>query len=220
MQSCPDCLAELRPDPGAAADALGDILAAGGHLFRPDGVPAFAAGPECTVGRLAPRGTIAVLNGDGLVEASVEGAGVAAAVPLACCDLDGTVLFRLERYEAAEGAVVAVIPGGAAAGTYLRGEGGLDVRDGTSAPVARLEAAGGPGEWALVETGGRRLAEVRVYDEEQEGWVDDQWSLRPLVDRLPLSRLGAVGLVLAAKVLLGRTWPAEVAPRPLPQEEG
>ncbi len=37
MHSCPSCLAELRPDPAAAAD----VLAAGVHLFRPDHLPMF-----------------------------------------------------------------------------------------------------------------------------------------------------------------------------------
>lgn len=209
MQSCPNCLAELRVDPAAAADALGDFLALGGHLFRPDGVQAFASGPECTLGRLSPRGGLVLTNGDGLVEASVKGPDIAAIAPLACQDLDGSTLFRLQRYEAAPRALVAVAADGAALGTYLRAEHErrLDVRDETSAPVGHLGPVGRTGHWALVETGGTALAAFRVFDDEQEGWLDDQWSLRQVASRLPLLPLGAVALVLAAKVLLGRPRP-------------
>ncbi len=44
-------------------------------------------------------------------------------------------------------------------------------------------------------------------DHEIDGWIDDQWWLQP-AGRLPLRRLAAVAMVLAAKVLLGRPWPA------------
>jgi hypothetical protein len=219
MHSCPNCLAELRSDPEAVAEALGDILAAGGHLFRPDGVPPFASGPACTLGRLSARGGLVLTNADGLVEASVDGADVGAVPPLACRDLDGSTLFRLVRYEASAGAVVAVASDGAALGTYLLDDRLIEVRDGTSAPVARLEPVGHSGEWALVETGGPELATVRSFDQERDGWVDDQWSLRRVGPRLPLRPLAAVGLVVAAKVLLGRPWPVGVG-RDRPDADG
>jgi len=211
MQSCPECLSELRTDPVAAADAMSDLLATGAHLFRPDGVAPFASGPDCALIRLSPRGGLVFVGSNGLVEASVEGNGIGAVPPLTCHDLDGSMLFRLGRYEAAPRAVVATGADGAPLATYLRNGRRIDVRDETSAPVAQLTPAG-TGDWSLVETGGEALATCSVSDEEQEGWVDDQWSLRRLVTRLPLTTLAAVGLVLAAKVLVGRPRPVS-APR-------
>src|SRR3954452_6589362 len=134
MQSCPSCLAELHPDPEAAIEAMGRILAAGGHLHRPSGVAPFAGGPGCTLLRLAPRAPMVFTGDDGLIEASVAGSDGRAAPPLSCNDGD-SVLFRLLAYEAAENAVVAVGPDGAALATYLRSAGGMDVRDETSAPA-------------------------------------------------------------------------------------
>ena len=67
MDSCPVCLAELRPDPAAGAEALGDILGRGGHPFRPDHLPAFRDGPSCTLLRLSGRGSLVLLGGDGAV---------------------------------------------------------------------------------------------------------------------------------------------------------
>lgn len=206
MQSCPNCLAELRPDPAAAAEAMSDILAAGGHLFRPDGVAPFASGPDCTLARLSPRGGLVLTDAAGLVEASVVGADIAAAPPLACHDLDGSTLFRLEPYEAAPRALVAIGGDGAPIATYLRNGRRIDVRDETSAPVARFAPVAG-GDWSLAETGGGVLASCWVADEDHDGWVDDQWSLRQVADRMPLKVLGAVGLVLAAKVMVGRAQP-------------
>lgn len=75
MQSCPSCLAELHPDPGATLDAMGRILAQGGHLYRPEGVAPFAGGPACTLLRLRGRGRLAFLGTDGLVEATIAGPG-------------------------------------------------------------------------------------------------------------------------------------------------
>jgi hypothetical protein len=66
-----------------------------------------------------------------------------------------------------------------------------------------------------VETGGSAVARVTYGEYENDGWLDDEWSLRPLVslDRLPLQPSAAVALLLAAKMLLGRVSPAR-APRP------
>ncbi len=109
-------------------------------------------------------------------------------------------------------------PDGASIATFLRRQAGarpvIDVRDETGAPVAALRAApGGAGAGlVLVETGGGALARVTYGEYDNEGWVDDEWSLRPLVslDRLPLQPMAAVALVLGAKVLLGRVSPARV----------
>lgn len=214
MQSCPVCLAELRPDPDAEVEAIVDILALGGHLFRPDGVPAFSDGPACTLLRLAARGSLAFTGANGLVEAGIDGPGRQAVPPLACRDHDGSVLFSMVVYEASEHALVAVGADGAALAAYLRAGTGIDVRDETSAPVANLRKV--RGEFLLVETGGGVLARVGSTDSELEGWVDDQWSLHPEpgVPRLPLRPLAAVALVLAAKVLFGRPWPVRATPGP------
>ena len=212
MDSCPVCLAELRPDPAAAAEALGDILGRGGHLFRPDHLPAFRDGPSCTMLRLSGRGSLVLLGGDGLVEAEIDGPGGRATPPLTCRDVDGTgrVLFTLRRYEAAGAAVVAVDAEGAPLGTYLKAGRGIDVRDETSAPVAALRPAGGG--YDLVETGGAALARVGTADVEREEWVDDQWWLVAGPAAVPLRLLAAVALVPAAKVLLGRPWPVPARP--------
>jgi hypothetical protein len=228
MFSCPDCLAELRPDPDAAVEAMGRILALGGHLPRPAGVAPFAGGPACTLHRLAARGAMVYTGADGLIEASVSGSNGRAVPPLSCADagtalprpLGRGVLFRLVAYEAAEAAVVAMGAGGAPLATFLRTPAGIDVRDETSAPVARL--VGGRAGFELVETGGGPLAQVGRADHEVDGWVDDQWWLQPTAGagRIPLERLGAVALVLAAKVLLGRPWPVRAAEQPAPDDDG
>ena len=215
MESCPGCLAELRLDADAVATALGDILSAGGRLYRPEGIPAFMDGPACSVVRLAPRGSMVVLGPEELVEASVKGPGILAVPPLTCRDNDGTVLFVLVVYEAADNAVVAFDSKGAPLATYLRTAGGdrtaeIDVRDETSAPVAALVRR--RDGYDLVETGSDQVvAVVETTDVELEGWLDDQWSVRPVATRIPLRPLAVVALALAAKVLLGR-------PSPLPPD--
>ena len=210
MASCPNCLAELRPDPEAALEAMGRILAMGGHLPRAAGTAAFADGPACTLLRLAGRGPLVYIGADGLIQAAVAGSEGRAVPPLTCQDA-GDVLFRLEPYEPVEAAVVAVGAGGAALGTFLRAANGIDVRDETSAPVARLVR--GRDGFDLVETGGGPLATMGRTDHEIDGWIDDQWWLQP-AGRLPLRRLGAVAMVLAAKVLLGRPWPVRAGEEP------
>lgn len=205
MHSCPECLSELRLDPEKQAEALGDILAAGGHLFRPDHVPPFRDGPACSVLRLSGQGGLVVLGPDGLVEAEIDGPGGRAVPPMACRDVGGPVLFRLAPYEAAPRAVVALREDGVALGTYLRTDEGVDVRDETSAPVAALRRA--RGGFDLVETGGGVLATLGTVDAERDGWVDDQWWLACGPERLPLGTLAAVAMVVAAKALIGRPAP-------------
>lgn len=215
MQSCPKCLGELHPGP--PGEAMAEYLAAGGHLYRAEDVAPFAGGPECTVLRLAPRSRLVLTGGDGLVEASLVGNDIGAVPPLACEDFGGTPLFRLTRYAAADRALTAAGPDGSSLATFLLHDGGVDVRDETSAPVARLVRNGVGGEWELVETGGRRLATMSAIDHRQEGCVDDEWTLRLLVPRLPLQPFAAVAMVAAAKILLGRAWP-EVHELELQQE--
>lgn len=215
MVSCPNCLAELRPDPEAGLEAMARILAAGGHLPRAAGTAPFAGGPACTLARLVARGPLVYLGTNGLIEASVAGSEGRAAPPLACEDA-GTVLFRLVAYEPAEAALVALGAGGAALATFLGAGTGLEVRDETSAPVARLVRHRDGLD--LVETGGGTLATMGTTEHEIDGWTDDQWWLRP-TGRLPLRPLAAVAMVLAAKVLLGRPWPVRAGAEPAEPDE-
>jgi hypothetical protein len=224
MQSCPHCLGELHPDPVRTAEGLGQLLAAGLHVPRPDGVAPFASGPDCTVQRVAPRSGLVFTGPEGFLEATVRSRDRMAVPPLSCQDFDGTVLFGLSRYEAAPHALVAVDADGAPLATYLRVgtalDAAIDVRDETSAPVARLTRSPRSHEMELVETGGDILAICHSFDDESDGWVDDQWSLRQTADRLPLQRLGAAGLVLAAKVLLGRPSPERRGAEPGSMDDG
>ena len=218
MQSCPNCLAELNPDPGRMADGLGIILARGFYPARPAGRVPFALGPACTLLRARPNSSLILVDDEGFLEAHIEGVDHRAVPPLACVALAGAELFRMERYQAADDALVAYGPDGASIATFLRRQAGarpvIDVRDETSAPVAALRVApGGAGAGlVLVETGGEALARVTYGESESEGWVDDEWSLRPLVslDRLPLQPMAVVAVVLSAKMLLGRVAPARV----------
>jgi len=211
MKSCPDCLAELAPDPQRASDMLSITLARGFYLPRPDGAVPFERGPSCSLLRARPQASLIFVGDEGFLEAHVEGHDHRAVPPLECRDLDGRDIFRLHRYHAADDAMVAYGADGAPLGTYLRRPGlrhVIDVRDETSAPVAVLRAgrdAAGTG-YSLVRTGGSAVAWVGYVDVETDGWVDDEWTLRPLVDphHLPLRPLAAVALLLAAKVLLGR----------------
>jgi hypothetical protein len=205
MVSCPNCLAELRTDPAAAVEGMARILARGGHLPRAAGTVPFADGPACTLLRLAGRGPLVYVGADELIQATVAGSEGRAVPPLTCNDA-GDVLFHLVPYEPAEGAVVAIGANGAALATFLRAGGDIDVRDETSAPVARL--VGREDGFELVETGGGTLAAMGSVDYHINGWIDDQWWLQP-AGRLPMGRLAAVAMVLAAKVLLGRAWPTQ-----------
>jgi hypothetical protein len=215
MQSCPECLSELEPDPRAAAEAIAATLVRGFYLPRPVDLPPFRDGPDCTLLRTNAQSSLIYVSADGLLEADVEGRDTRAAPPLTCRDLDGTVLFRLERYRAAKAALVAVGADGAPIGTYLKRpdllEGIIDVRDETSAPVAMLRAPASRSDcsFALVRTGGPPVARVDTFDADLGDMVDDQWSFHTVAaDGLPLAPLAAVALLLAAKVLLGRQMPS------------
>ena len=214
MKSCPECLSELEPDPEAAAQAIAATLVRGFYLPRPVDVPPFRGGPDCTLLRATKHSSLIFVGSDGLLEADVEGRDTRAIPPLSCRDLDGTELFRLERYKAAKAALVAIGADGAPIGTYLKRpdllEGIIDVRDGTSAPVAMLRRPTSRSDYsfALVRTGGPTVARVDMFDAELAGMVDDQWSFQTISpDGLPLPAMAAVALLLAAKVLLGRPTP-------------
>lgn len=213
MHSCPGCLALLRPDAEVVEDVLTAALAAGRRLHRPVGRRPFESGPSCTVLRLAPNGGLVVCGADGLIEANLIGRDLLAVPPLRC-ETGGRTLFRLDAYQAADRSLVAVGDDGAALATFLRVgsvlDRLLDVRDETSAPVARFEPV--DGAFRLVETGGGVLATGVTRDVELERWIDDEWSLTTQSADLPLKPLAFVALAVAAKVLFGR-------PKPVPLQE-
>lgn len=216
MQVCPGCLALLRPIPDVVEDVMAHALAAGHHLHRPDWREPFAGGPDCLVQRLVAHGPLVICGGDGLIEAHVSGHDHRAIAPLHC-STDGRTLFHLEAYAPVGRALVAIGADGAALGTYLHTgplfSQTLDIRDESSAPVARLEPAPRPAEdqYRVVDTAGVLLATVARRDEELDGWIDDEWSLTVRAARVPLRPMAVVALVLAAKVLLGRPAPVATA---------
>jgi hypothetical protein len=195
---CPDCGSELEADltSGAATPA-----------YRPAGTKAFDPLATVTVRRMTPSGPLVLLGGEGRIEANVVEEGG----HLACHDIDGGTLFRLEQYEPAAGALTAFSAGGEPLATYLPHGDGLDVRDGTSAPVATLRPERGSSDnFDLVETGGRRLASCWRQDLERGDCIDEQWTLVLAGVKLPLDRLGVVALPVACLVRFGRP------PRPRP----
>ncbi|MGH9275523.1 MAG: hypothetical protein ACRDZU_12830 [Acidimicrobiales bacterium] len=213
MQSCTSCLALLRPGEVDLTEDVVRMLSRGMRMHRPSGREIFASGPGCSVLRLHPQGPLMVCGSDGLIEANLAGRGIAARPPLTC-STDGTTLFRLETYGAASRAVVAIDADGAALGTYLHAGGLLDdridIRDETSAPVARFEPGPSGFGFQVVETGGDVIATGDRTDVEDDLWLDDQWSLSPTTQRLPMRQLAFVALAVAAKVLLGRPEPVRV----------
>ncbi len=210
MHSCPSCLALLRPGEVDLTEDVTRLLSRGMRMHRPSDRAPFASGLACSVLRLHPQSPLVVCGGDGLIEANLAGRGIAARAPITCTT-DGELLFRLDAYAAAADALAAIGEDGAALATFLRRgtlvAPTLEVRDETSAPVARLQ---GP---RLVETGGEVLATLSRVDVEEDLWLDDQWSLDPVRGaELPLRPMGVVALVVAAKVLLGRPMPVRVRP--------
>lgn len=209
MQACPSCFALLRAEDRSLEVALGLSVTAGVALPRPLGRPSFADGPACTIERVGGTGGLVLRGLDGFVEARL-GPGRVARAPLVCHGEAG-VLFRMVRYEAAERSVVAIAPDGAAMATFLHDGAllcpGLEVRDETSAPVARLELEDDL-VYRLVETGGGVVGRVDQQWVDVDGWVDDRWSVAPeSPGGHPLRPLVWVALVVASKVLLGTPMP-------------
>jgi hypothetical protein len=219
MHTCPSCLALLRPDPDVVDRELAAALAAGRRLHRPvDRVP-FAGGLCCTVTRATANGGLVVCGVEGFIEANVTGADRRARPPLTCHS-EGLVAFRLVPYRAVPNAVVAIDGDGAPLGTYLSAgdvlDRSIDVRDETSAPVARLRFLGAGAHDAgleLIETGGRLLATGSVEDVERDDWIDDEWTLTAHESPVPLQLWAFVALVVAAKVLVGRPSPVRAPER-------
>ncbi|MGH9223459.1 MAG: hypothetical protein ACRD2W_06660 [Acidimicrobiales bacterium] len=209
MQSCPECFAELRPDPDAAALGLTDLLVEKHRLPRPADIAAFAEGPECTLLRGEPGSSLVYVGPLDWMEAYVRPAwpadrsDIAAVPPLACCDIDGAVLFRLVEHD---GGVQATEPDGTPLATYAPRRDEVEVGNETGDPVAHLRQA--LGGWELIQTGtGTHLADLIVTEIELGGThTDDQWALRIRHD-LPLKPYAAVALLLAGKVLLGLARP-------------
>ena len=213
MQSCTSCLALLRPGEVDVGPDLVRALSSGLRMHRPADRAPFAAGPGCSLLRLRPQAGLVLCGIDGLIEANLTGPGIRARPPLVC-RADGAVLFRLDVYGAAERAVVAVGADGASLGTYLRVGGVLreqiDIRDETSTAGGRVEPVRRGSGYRVMETGGGVIATAERSDVEDDLWVDDQWSVTPVADALPMRPLALVALVVAAKVLLGRPEPVRV----------
>jgi RNA polymerase subunit RPABC4/transcription elongation factor Spt4 len=209
MQTCPSCFALLRAEDIDPSAAISLSRSLGVPMGRPEGRAAFASGPGCTLKRLSGRSMLVLLGVDGFVEATVPDSAESMSLPMECVD-DDRLLFRLEPYEAVAESVVATDAVGVPIATYLAGGGGLDVRDETSAPVARLTRDFDRGGFRLVETGGRVLAQADVADVEQGGWLDDQWTITPHPGvQPPLQDLALVALAVAAKLLLGHRTPTQ-----------
>jgi hypothetical protein len=210
MQSCTSCLALLRPSEVDLTEDVTRMLSRGLRMHRPTGREMFANGLGCSLLRLHPEGPMVICGSDGLIEANLSGRDNAARLPLSC-STDGKTLFRLEAYEAASRSLVAIDADGAAIGTYLR-TGGLlderfDIRDETSAPVARFEPVPRGIGFQIVETGGDVIAHATRMDVQDDSWVDDHWSLSPASPRLPMDPMGFVALIVVAKVMFGRAEP-------------
>ena len=207
MQACPACFALLRADDIDLGPALELAVGDGRSMPRPIGRRAFADGIACSLERAGGAGGLVLRGVDGFVEARL-GPGRAARAPLVCESDDG-LLFRLLPYAAADRAVVAVGPDGASIATFLRTggvlDGGLGVRDETSAPVGHLGYDDG-GWYHLAETGGGVIGRAqRTLVDAGDGWEDDRWSVAPCEhDGRPMAPLAWIALVVAAKVLLGR----------------
>jgi RNA polymerase subunit RPABC4/transcription elongation factor Spt4 len=211
MQTCPECFALLREEDIDATEELAHSLVTGRPMHRPPGRAPFGGEPGGTIRRVSHESGLVFEGLEGLLEAWVSGSDHRAEPPLTCHGDDDEELLRLEAYGAADDALVAIGPDGAALATYLRVGGivgeRIDVRDETSAPVARLERGEDGIGFVLVETGGQVLAMGDRVDAESDGWIDDEWTITPIVDRLPISAMALAGLVIAAKVLLGRPEP-------------
>jgi hypothetical protein len=193
---CPDCGSELRPD-----------LTTGAALptFRPAGEPPFEPFVIASVRRFTPGGPFVVLGALGRVEANL----VPAPGGVSCVDLDGGEIFRLERYEPAAGAVVAFAGNGEPLATYLPDGDGLRLRDGTSAPVARVRRQRGSDDnFDVIATGAEhRFASCWRQDCELGGMgdvIDEQWTLLPGDGPMPLPVLALAALPVVCAARFGR----------------
>ena len=210
MSNCPQCLTMLRTAKAGERldEGLVQLLASGARMLRPATVEAFRDGPYCELTRFDGESSLVLAGRDNLVEAYVGSRGNRAVVPMFTRDVNGEKLFRLSVYEASPRSLVAFDPQDTPLAIYQREDTGrrsMLVRDETSAPAARLVATRhGEFDYELIETGGGVLAGVSVND---TSWLDDAWRLHKIVDRLPFTLFGAIGMLLAAKVFFGRIEP-------------
>lgn len=212
MHTCPSCFAVLRAEDIDTSAALAHAMATGRPMHRPPGRAAFAEGVECRVERLSAGGPLLLIGPDGLIEAAVVRVVPGSALPLRC-EADDEVLFRMARYGAADDAVVATGPDGAALATFLRVGGLLEpsilIRDETSAPVATLRRPRDGVDFEVVETGGGVVATCAREDVGDDNWVDDAWELT-IDAEPPMQPMAFVALAVAVKLLLGRPDPVRI----------
>ena len=181
---CPDCGGELVSDL-----TTGQALPA----YRPAGAKPFDPFVVASVRRMTASGPLVVLGVDGRIEANL----VPIRDAVGCRDLDGPLLFRLQRYLPVNDAVVAFTGDGEPLATFLPDGFDIAMRDGTSAPIATLrQEQGTTDNYDLMETGGkRRLASLWRQDYELGEVIDDQWTLLSDGD-LPVDALALVALLV------------------------
>jgi hypothetical protein len=131
-----------------------------------------------------------------------------------CLDMADTPLFVVERYRAVgEASYTVTRPGGDPLATYVGTGSGLEVRDGTSAPVARLEPVNR--RFEIIETGGDMVAFCWREPCLLGNVMDERWGLvvfdRPHV----LHRLALVAAPLVCWLLWQRR-PVALEPLAVP----
>ena len=114
-------------------------------------------------------------------------------------DADDVPVFYVERYRAASKPAFAVFePGGDALAVYMSGD-PFVVRDGTGAPIARLQPR--PDRIELVEVGGGLIAQCWQAPLDLGWLMDDQWGLTVLNEPKVLDRRGLVACPLVCRLL-------------------
>jgi hypothetical protein len=137
-------------------------------------------------------------DGEGLVDAVLSGDALDHLDERhTVVDGNDAPVFYVERYRASsEPAFTVFEPGGAPIGVYLS-EG--VVRDGASAPVARLERKGDGCD--LVEADGPVLAKCVRLPVYVQWLVDDEWTLGVLANPTVLDRRAVIALPLVCRLL-------------------
>lgn len=214
---CSLCFA--RFDPAPLEDAPPD---------RPEPVEApslaFRRTPSTTLRRLFARGPLAFVEPGGELQATVirqrvVGGTGEPADRYSCVDPEDRVLFHIEPYRALDQPAWTVFQAdGRPLATMIVSAGvvgrAMELRDGTSAPVAALRR--GAGCFEIVETGGDRLGQVWRADTVFESAVEDEWGLTIFEEPKLLPRHAIVAIPLVCWAVWGR--PAR--PRPQPQLAG
>lgn len=182
---------------------------------------AFVRTGSTNLTRLTPRGPYVFVEPGGDLQATVltqelgKGQGesllgaLTARDPLAHLNERNTVLgaddlpvFYVERYLAATTAAFGVYePDGDALAVYLSGDPFL-VRDGTGAPVARLQPK--KDRLELVEVGGGPIAQCWRSPLDLGWLIDEQWGLTVLEEPKVLDRRAMVAFPLVCRLLWSR----------------